>query len=59
MLSRLILGADLQNLVNQAALEAARKGKESVEMRDLEFSKDKILMGKSVDIIQKLWRCED
>ncbi|XP_787399.3 ATP-dependent zinc metalloprotease YME1L1 [Strongylocentrotus purpuratus] len=38
-------GADLQNLVNQAALEAARKGKESVEMKDLEFSKDKILMG--------------
>lgn len=54
MLSLLILGADLQNLVNQAALEAARKGKESVETKDLEFSKDKILMGKSVDIIQKL-----
>ncbi|XP_041459771.1 ATP-dependent zinc metalloprotease YME1L1-like [Lytechinus variegatus] len=38
-------GADLQNLVNQAALEAARRGKESVDMKDLEFSKDKIIMG--------------
>ena len=42
----LTAGADLQNLVNQAALEAARKGKESVETRDLEYAKDKIVMGK-------------
>jgi cell division protease FtsH len=39
-------GADLSNLVNEAALLAARKGKEKVEMVDLEESKDKILMGK-------------
>ncbi|PIK37533.1 putative ATP-dependent zinc metalloprotease YME1L1 [Apostichopus japonicus] len=38
-------GADLQNLVNQAALEAARREKEYVDMSDVEFAKDKILMG--------------
>lgn len=38
-------GADLQNLVNQAALEAARKEKSCVDMSDMEFAKDKILMG--------------
>lgn len=38
-------GADLQSLVNQAALEAARKEKDCVNMSDMEFAKDKILMG--------------
>jgi len=38
-------GADLENLVNEAALLAARLGKEKVEMVDLEQSKDKVLMG--------------
>ena len=38
-------GADLENLVNEAALLAARKGKKSVEMQDFEVSKDKVLMG--------------
>lgn len=38
-------GADLENLVNQAALKAAVDGKDMVTMRELEFSKDKILMG--------------
>ncbi|XP_057354241.1 ATP-dependent zinc metalloprotease YME1L1-like isoform X1 [Manis pentadactyla] len=38
-------GAELQNLVNQAALKAAVDGKEMVTMKELEFSKDKILMG--------------
>jgi len=38
-------GADLQNLVNEAALLAARKGKASVTMTDLEHAKDKVMMG--------------
>ncbi len=39
-------GANLENLMNEAALIAAKKGKEFVEMEDLEEAKDKILMGK-------------
>ncbi|MCL4455789.1 MAG: ATP-dependent zinc metalloprotease FtsH [Nitrospirae bacterium] len=38
-------GADLANLVNEAALLAARKSKEKVEMSDFESAKDKVLMG--------------
>ncbi|XP_074477263.1 ATP-dependent zinc metalloprotease YME1L1 isoform X2 [Sebastes fasciatus] len=38
-------GAELENLVNQAALKAAMDEKEMVTMKDLEFAKDKILMG--------------
>jgi cell division protease FtsH len=38
-------GADLENLVNEAALLAARHGKAKVEMVDFEASKDKVLMG--------------
>jgi cell division protease FtsH len=38
-------GADLENLVNEAALLAARLGKERVDMSDLEQAKDKVLMG--------------
>ena len=40
-----LTGADLENLVNEAALLAARLGKERVEMADLEQAKDKVLMG--------------
>jgi cell division protease FtsH len=38
-------GADLANLVNEAALLAARQNKKSVEMLDFENAKDKVLMG--------------
>ena len=38
-------GADLENMVNEAALMAARRGKERVEMVDFEDAKDKVLMG--------------
>jgi cell division protease FtsH len=38
-------GADLANLVNEAALFAARANKKLVEMSDFENSKDKVLMG--------------
>jgi cell division protease FtsH len=38
-------GADLANLVNEAALFAARKNKSYVEMEDFEEARDKILMG--------------
>ncbi len=38
-------GADLANLVNEAALTAARLGKRLVTMEDFETSKDKIMMG--------------
>jgi cell division protease FtsH len=38
-------GADLANLVNEAALFAARRNKRQVDMEDFEKAKDKILMG--------------
>jgi cell division protease FtsH len=38
-------GADLANLVNEAALNAARYNQKVVRMSDFEFAKDKVLMG--------------
>ncbi len=38
-------GADLANLVNEAALIAARRNSEKVHMNDIESAKDKVLMG--------------
>lgn len=49
-------GADLANLVNEAALLAARDGKKSLGMSDFENAKDKVLMGvarKSMMISEK------
>ena len=40
-----LVGADLENLVNEAALHAARKSKKKVGMSDFEEAKDKIMMG--------------
>ena len=38
-------GADLENLVNEAALLAARNDKDKVNMSDFELAKDKVMMG--------------
>ncbi len=38
-------GADLENLVNEAALIAARRNKDYVDQLDFEFAKDKVMMG--------------
>lgn len=38
-------GADLENLVNEAALYGAKRNKERVDMADLEDAKDKVYMG--------------
>jgi cell division protease FtsH len=38
-------GADLANMVNEAALLAAKHSREKVTMQDMEYAKDKILMG--------------
>jgi cell division protease FtsH len=40
-----VTGADLENLVNEAALLAARNDKDTVNMLDLEQAKDKVMMG--------------
>lgn len=40
-----MVGADLENIVNEAALLAARKQKNSVDMDDFEEAKDKVMMG--------------
>jgi cell division protease FtsH len=38
-------GADLANVVNEAALLAARRNKNAIDMRDIDDAKDKVLMG--------------
>src|SRR5690606_28813677 len=40
-----LAGADLANLVNEAALLAARKNHKKISMRDFEEAKDKVMMG--------------
>ena len=40
-----LTGADIANLVNEAALLAARKNKNAVDMNDFEQAKDKVMMG--------------
>jgi cell division protease FtsH len=49
-------GADIENLVNEAALYAARRNKERLAIEDFEYAKDKVLMGterKSMIISEK------
>uniref|UniRef100_A0A8B9JDP7 YME1-like 1b n=1 Tax=Astyanax mexicanus TaxID=7994 RepID=A0A8B9JDP7_ASTMX len=49
-------GAELENLVNQAALKAAVDGKDMVTMKELEFAKDKILMeARTTQLISELF----
>ena len=40
-----LTGADIQNMVNEAALWAARNDKKEVDMNDFDYARDKILMG--------------
>jgi cell division protease FtsH len=40
-----LAGADLANIVNESALLAARRNKQSVQMEDLEDAKDKVMLG--------------
>lgn len=40
-----LVGADLANIINEAALLAARKKKKAVDMEDLEDARDKVMMG--------------
>lgn len=49
-------GADLQNLVNESALHAAKCGRDKIAMDDFEYAKDKVMMGverKSMMISEK------
>lgn len=48
-------GADLENMVNQAALRAAIDGADSVTMKYLENARDKVLMGKYVQLSSLLF----
>lgn len=48
-----LTGADIRNMVNEAALWAARNDKKIVEMSDFDYSRDKILMGaKREEVLQ-------
>ena len=40
-----LTGADIRNLVNEAALWASRNDKDNVDMADFEYARDKVLMG--------------
>jgi cell division protease FtsH len=44
-----LTGADIRNLVNEAALWASRNGKDSVGKEDFEYARDKVLMGSKRD----------
>lgn len=44
-------GADIENMVNQAAVKAASDGAKTVSMKYLEITRDKILMGNCILVI--------
>ncbi|MFZ5832778.1 MAG: ATP-dependent zinc metalloprotease FtsH, partial [Planctomycetota bacterium] len=44
-----LTGADIRNLVNEAALWASRQDKQQVEMSDFDYARDKLLMGAKRD----------
>jgi cell division protease FtsH len=44
-------GADLANLVNEAALHAVRRGAAAIEMRDFDAARDRVLMGQKRDSV--------
>ena len=44
-------GADLANLVNEAALHAVRRGSPTIEMADFETARDRVLMGQRRDTL--------
>ena len=46
-------GADLANLVNEAALHAVRRSSQTIEMRDFDAARDRVLMGQQL----KPWCC--
>ncbi|WP_164104311.1 ATP-dependent zinc metalloprotease FtsH [Candidatus Laterigemmans baculatus] len=49
-----LTGADIRNLVNEAALWAARNDKQEVTMEDFDYARDKILMGaKREEVLQE------
>ncbi|QDS93728.1 ATP-dependent zinc metalloprotease FtsH [Roseimaritima multifibrata] len=49
-----LTGADIRNMVNEAALWAARENKQTVDMADFEYARDKILMGaKREEVLQE------
>ena len=39
-------GADINNIVNQAALHAVLEGHDEVTMADIDYARDKVIMGK-------------
>lgn len=57
--SRGMTGADIENIVNQAALKAAKDGQEFVGMEQLDFARDKVLMGPArknkIDDLETNW----
>ena len=48
-------GAELYNLVNQAAVKASKDGLKAIGMSALEYAKDKIMMGAGIESCTLSW----